>query len=326
MDTTICPNPDVLADYVLGRVSETDLTGIASHVEACPACQSQLETLDGLSDTVITCLRRVVPLDEADPDDSLLNEVLSRMESITSESGSDSHGHVHEAVLPQQIGQYQLVEKLGHGGMGDVYKAFHTKLKRTVAVKLLPAYRQRSPQAVMRFHREMEAVGRVDHPNIVRAHDAGEADGQFFLVMEFVEGVTLSSLVCSVGPLEVANACEIIRQAAVGLQHAHEHDLVHRDVKPSNLMLTTTGVVKVLDLGLARLQEACGDGDATASGQIMGSADYMAPEQGSNPRDADARADVYALGCTLYFFLAGRPPFGDQRHRTSLQKSHGARQ
>jgi serine/threonine protein kinase len=320
MDTTICPNPDALADYVLGRVSEADLTGIASHVEACLACQSQLETLDGLSDTVITCLRRAVP-DEADPDDSLLKEVLSKIKSITSESGSDTHDYVHEVVLPQQIGQYRLIEKLGQGGMGAVYKGFHTKLKRTIAIKLLPEYRQRSPQAVMRFHREMEAVGRVDHPNIVRAHDAGEADGQFFLVMEFVEGVTLSSLVRDVGPLAVADACDIVRQAAVGLQHAHEHGLVHRDVKPSNLMLTTTGVVKVLDLGLARLQvEACSDGDATASGQIMGSPDYMAPEQGSNPRDADARADVYALGCTLYFFLAGRPPFGDQRHSTFLGK------
>jgi serine/threonine protein kinase len=322
MNTTNCPNPDMLADYVLGRVSEADLSSIASHVEACPACQSQLETMDGLSDTVITCLRHAAAADEADSaDDSLLNEVLSKIESITSASGSDSHDHVHEAVLPLQIGQYRLVEKLGQGSMGAVYKAFHTKLKRTVAVKLLPEYRQRSPQAVIRFHREMEAVGRVDHPNIVRAHDAGEADGQFFLVMEFVEGVTLSSLMHSVGRLDVANACDIVRQAAVGLQHAHEHGLVHRDVKPSNLMLTTTGVVKVLDLGLARLQvEVCSDGDATGSGQIMGTADYMAPEQGSNPRDADARADVYALGCTLYFFLAGRPPFGDQRHSTFLEK------
>ena len=321
MNTTACPNPDVLADYVLGRVSEADLTGIASHVEACPACQSQLETLDGLSDTVVTCLRRAAALDQADPDDSLLEEVLSRIGSITSGAGPDSHDHVQTAVLPRQLGQYQLVEELGHGGMGDVYKAFHTKLKRTVAVKLLPAHRQRSPQAVSRFLREMEAVGRVAHPNIVCAHDAGEADGQFFLAMEFVEGVTLASLVRRLGPLDVADACEVVRQAAVGLQHLHEHGLVHRDVKPSNLMLTTTGVVKVLDLGLARLQvEEYGHGDATASSQIMGSADYMAPEQGSNPRDADARADVYSLGCTLYFFLAGRPPFGDQRHNTFLAK------
>ena len=303
MNTAICPNPDVLADYVLGRVSEPDLTGIASHVEACPACQLQLETLDGLSDTVITCLRRAAALDQADLDDSLLAEVLSRIGSITSGSDPDLRDQAHAATLPRQLGQYQLIEELGHGGMGYVYKALHTKLKRTVAVKLLPVDRQRLPQAVSRFHREMEAVGRVDHPNIVRAHDAGEADGQFFLAMEFVEGVTLASLVRRLGPLDVADACEVVRQAAIGLQHVHEHGLVHRDVKPSNLMLTTTGVVKVLDLGLARLQvEEYGHGDATASSQIMGSADYMAPEQGSNPRDADARADVYSLGCTLFCF------------------------
>jgi serine/threonine protein kinase len=164
-------------------------------------------------------------------------------------------------------------------------------------------------------------LGQVDHPNIVRANDAGEADGQFFLAMEFVEGVTLASLVRRLGPLGVADACEIVRQAAVGLQHVHEHGLVHRDVKPSNLMLTTTGVVKVLDLGLARLHvEECSASDATASGQFMGTADYSAPEQGSNARDADARADVYALGCTLYFALAGRPPFGDQWHNTFTAK------
>ena len=320
MDTTICPNPDVLADYVLGRLSESDLTGIVSHVEACPLCQSQLETLDGLSDTVITYLRRAAA-DTADSDDFLLKDVLSRLGSIASQSGGDSDDQVHEAALPLQIGQYRLVEKLGQGAMGAVFKAFHSKLKRTVAVKLLPEHGQRSPAAVIRFHREMEAVGRLDHPNIVRAHDAGEADGQFFLVMELVEGVNLASLVQSRGPLAIADACDIVRQAAVGLQHAHEHGLVHRDVKPSNLMLTATGVVKVLDLGLARLQaEACSDGEATASGQILGSADYMAPEQGSNSREVDARADVYALGCTLYFFLAGRPPFGDQRHNTFVKK------
>ena len=271
MDATICPNPDMLADYVLGKTSEADMASIASHVEACATCQSQLETLDGLSDTVITFLRRPIP-NEVDSDEPLLQEVLSRIDSITSASGSDSDDHVQEVPIPLQVGQYRLMEKLGQGGMGAVYKAFHTKLKRIVAIKLLPGYRQRSPQAVARFHREMEAIGRVDHPNIVRAHDANEADGQFFLVMEFVEGVTLSSLVRRLGPLDVADSCEIVRQAAVALQHVHEHGLVHRDVKPSNLMLTTTGVVKLLDLGLARLHaDTCSDSDATASGQIVGS-------------------------------------------------------
>ena len=150
MDTTICPNPDVLADYVLGRLSESDLTGIVSHVEACPLCQSQLETLDGLSDTVITYLRRTAA-DTADSDDFLLKDVLSRLGSIASQSGGDSDDQVHEAALPLQIGQYRLVEKLGQGAMGAVFKAFHSKLKRTVAVKLLPEYGQRSPAAVMHF-------------------------------------------------------------------------------------------------------------------------------------------------------------------------------
>ena len=173
-------------------------------------------------------------------DERLVQEVLSKIESIT--SASDSDEPVEEVPFPLQVGQYRLMEKLGQGGMGAVYKAFHTKLKRIVAIKLLPGYRQGSSQAVARFRREMEAIGRVDHPNIVRAHDANEVDGHFFLVMEFVEGVTLSSLVRRLGPMDVADSCEIVRQAAVALQHVHEHGLVHRDVKPSNLMLTTTGV------------------------------------------------------------------------------------
>ena len=320
MDPTVCPDRDMLADYVLGKTSEADMAGVASHVEACPKCQSQMETLDGLSDTVITFLRRSIPK-EVDSDEPLLQEVLSRIGSITSASGLDSDDHGQEVAIPLQVGQYRLMEKLGQGGMGTVYKAFHTKLKRVVAVKLLPSYRKRSPQAIARFSWEMEAVGRLDHPNIVGAHDAGEADGQVFLVMEYVEGVTLSSLTRRLGSLTLADSCDIVRQAAIGLQHIHEHGLVHRDVKPSNLMLTTSGVVKVLDLGLARLEtETCNDIAATVSGQLMGTADYMAPEQGSNPRDADAKADVYSLGCTLYFFLAGRPPFGDRRHDTFLQK------
>jgi serine/threonine protein kinase len=320
MDAATCPNRDMLADYALGRTSEAELASIASHVETCPTCQSQLDTLDGLTDRVITLLRHPIP-HEVSSDEPLVREILSKIESITSASDLDLDSQFQEGPIPLLMGQYRLMEKLGQGGMGAVYKALHTKLKRTVAIKLLPGYRQRSPQAVARFHREMEAIGRLDHKNIVRAHDANEVDGHFFLVMEFVEGITLSSLVRRVGPLDVANSCDIVRQAAVALQHVHEHGLVHRDVKPSNLMLTTTGVVKLLDLGLARLHaDTSGDGDATASGQIIGSADYMAPEQASDPRATDARADLYSLGCTLYFFLAGMPPFGDRPNRTLLQK------
>lgn len=320
MNTTICPTRDSLAEYVLGKVSESDVASIASHVETCPACQATLETLDGLSDTFIARLRGVTSSVE-DSDASLLNAVLADIESITSDSRPAARGSLPEPAIPLQVGHYQLVEKLGQGGMGTVYRGFHTKLKRTVAVKLLPADRHRSSHAVARFHREMEAVGRLDHQNIVRAHDAGEADGQFFLAMELIEGINLSLLVRNGGPLPVADACEIIRQAAIGLQHAHEHGLIHRDVKPSNLMLATNGVVKVLDLGLARFEiEQQSDGEATVTGQIVGSPDYMAPEQISDSGGIDARTDVYALGCTLYFLLAGRPPFGDKGCHTILEK------
>ncbi|MCH8244243.1 MAG: serine/threonine protein kinase, partial [Planctomycetes bacterium] len=144
------------------------------------------------------------------------------------------------------IGQYKLLAKLGAGGMGTVYKALHPSLKRVVALKVLPADRMQNADAVGRFQREMEAVGRLDHQNIVRATDAGEIDGTHFLVMEHVDGIDLSDLVRQQGPLPIPAACEIVRQAAVGLQHAHEHGLVHRDIKPSNLMLTMDGRVKLL--------------------------------------------------------------------------------
>ena len=197
----------------------------------------------------------------------------------------------------------------------------HTKLKRPVAIKVLPTDRLRDPRAVARFQREVEAVGRLGHPNIVQALDANELDGRHLLVTEFVDGVDLSRLVRSGGPLPIPDACEIVRQAALGLQHAHAHDLVHRDVKPSNLMLNSAGIVKLLDLGLARLRpEMPVEADVTTSGQIMGSADYMSPAQCLDARDVDARADIYSLGCTLYFLLAGRAPFSGPECDTFAKK------
>lgn len=207
------------------------------------------------------------------------------------------------------------------GGMGTVYKAFHTKLKRVAALKMLPAERMQDEQAVARFEREMEAVGKLVHPNIVLAHDAGEYDGRHFLAMEYVEGIDLAGLLRRQSPLPIADACEIIRQAAMGLQHAHENGLVHRDIKPSNLMLTPDGTVKILDLGLALLPET---GDAarelTGTGQAMGTLDYMAPEQGGDSHDVDIRADIYSLGATLYKLLCGEAIYGGARYETPVQK------
>jgi serine/threonine protein kinase len=175
--------------------------------------------------------------------------------------------------------------------MGAVYRARHTKLDREVAVKLLSSDRLRSARAVSRFEREMKAIGRLHHPHIVQAFDAGEVEGQYYLVMELVSGLDLSAVVDRVGPLPLADACEIVRQVALGLQHAHEHDLVHRDIKPSNLMLTPAGDVKLLDLGRARLQDPLSDEHAvTSSGQIMGTLDYMAPEQLGDSHAVDKAA------------------------------------
>ena len=230
-------------------------------------------------------------------------------------------GSPFDPMLPAQLGAYRIQSRLGQGGMGTVYRAWHTRLKRIVALKTLRAEYMDNAPAVVRFHREMEAVGKLDHFNLIRATDAGEDHGVHFLAMEYVEGVDAARLSQACGPLPVADACDLVRQAAVGLQCADEHGLVHRDVKPSNLMVTPAGRVKVLDLGLALLHAAADEaGELTGSNQWMGTADYMAPEQGLDAHGVDIRADVYSLGCTLYKLLAGKAPFGGSDYNTPFKK------
>ena len=221
-----------------------------------------------------------------------------------------------------QLGEYQLLAKLGSGGMGTVYKARHTKLEKLVALKVLAKGSLVNDEAVARFDREMKAVGQLNHPNIVQAHDAREIAGTRFLVMEYVEGLDLAKLVDACGPLPVADACELVRQTVLGLDHAHQHGLVHRDIKPANLMLDSQGQVKILDLGLAMFQpgQLSGVERITASGQAMGTIDYMAPEQALASRDVDIRADLYSLGCTLYKLLSGRAPFSGPKYQDQVSK------
>ncbi len=222
------------------------------------------------------------------------------------------------------LGPYELLDKLGEGGMGAVYKARHEHLDKLVAVKVLPLQFTQQPDSVSRFKREMKAVGKIDHPNIVRAMDAGEINGVHFLAMEYVEGSDLTQLVKAKGVLSAQNACKVIRQAAVALTAAHAAGLVHRDIKPSNLLVAKTGQVKLLDLGLALLGEDAGyTTEVTAAGQAFGTPDYMAPEQWADAHSADARTDLYALGCTLFFLLVGRAPFGDDKHKHPLNKMTG---
>ncbi len=221
----------------------------------------------------------------------------------------------HESGVLEHLPGYEVQKKLGQGGMGTVFLARQVKLDRLVAIKVLPENRTDDPGALARFEREMKAVGRLNHPHIVQAHDAGEVNQVPYLVMEYLDGLSLAELSQRLGPLPLPEACELIRQAALGLQFAHENGLVHRDVKPSNLMLTRRGQVKVLDLGLVRYrEEAVAGAEMTSEGDTMGTPDYMAPEQAKDSRHVDIRADIYSLGCTLYTLLAGRPPFSGEKY------------
>lgn len=210
-----------------------------------------------------------------------------------------------------KLGNYDLLAKLGAGGMGTVFKARHRKLKRVAAIKVLSAHLCTDTAFVSRFQREVETVARLGHPNVVMAYDADEAEMGHFLVMEFVDGRDLASEVEKAGKVSVSRAADYIIQAARGLAYAHTQGIVHRDVKPHNLLLDRSGLVKVTDLGLARLNSAAtaGAGGLTQAGGILGTVDYMAPEQAVDSAAIDARADIYGLGCTLYFLLAGTPPY-----------------
>jgi serine/threonine protein kinase len=209
------------------------------------------------------------------------------------------------------LAKYRFIRELGRGGMGVVYQAEQTLMGRAVAVKVINPSVLAHPDALPRFHAEVKAAARLDHANIVRAHDAQQVGSLHLLVMEYVEGVSLAELVAQKGPRPVAHACHYIRQAALGLQHAFEQGMTHRDVKPQNLMVTQRGVVKVLDFGLARLRSEGGGGSRglTEIGAFMGTPEYVSPEQATDAHTADTRADIYSLGCTLYFLLTGRPPF-----------------
>jgi serine/threonine-protein kinase len=211
------------------------------------------------------------------------------------------------------LGQYVVLDKLGEGGMGVVLKAQHRRMKRMVAIKVLSSAAMKQPGAVERFHREVEAVAKLSHPNIVAAYDADAHHGVHYLAMEYVEGSDLAAIVKQHGPFLVQQAVDCILQAARGLHYAHSKGIVHRDIKPGNLLLDKEGTVKILDMGLARIAgpevKWGGAERLTTTGQVMGTCDYMAPEQSLDTHQADARADIYSLGCTFYRLLIGNPPY-----------------
>jgi serine/threonine protein kinase len=250
---------------------------------------------------------------------ALARELIGRGWLTPYQANQVLQGKGHELLL----GSYVLLERLGEGGMGAVFKARNWKLGRVVALKLIRKERMARPEAVRRFQREVRAAAALSHPNIVMAHDADTVGGTHLLVMEYLEGATdLARLVRARGPLRIAVACEVVRQAALGLQHAHEKGLVHRDIKPHNLLLTAGGAqVKILDMGLALLSNPCADEDSgtvTQLGTVVGTVDYLAPEQARRAHTVDIRADIYSLGCTFYFLLTARVPFPEEAFTEKL--------
>jgi uncharacterized protein (TIGR03067 family) len=323
------PRRDQLSAFALGKLESADVDAVESHLAECDTCCDALRQLK--EDTFVGLVRQ--SQDKSEAGDATLALGIAMAPAPTPGERTESDAAV-ASDIPADLAnhaRYRIVDLLGTGGMGAVYKAEHRLMQRLVALKVINPKFTRSKQAVERFRREAQAAARLDHPHIVRAHDAEQAGDLHFLVMEYVLGTDLGKVLEERGPLPVAEACDSIRQAAVGLQHAHESGMVHRDIKPQNLMLSQTrepgggvgSIVKILDFGLASLTtEAAPDPGAdhqisvdsqksglTQAGALMGTPDYMAPEQGRNASSADIRSDIYSLGCTLYTLLAGKVPF-----------------
>lgn len=253
-------------------------------------------------------------------------ERLEQLEPIPEDSKELANILVRDAVLSRfqadqllsgkwrgfYVGRYRVIERIGIGGMGQVYLAEHRTMKRRFAIKVLPRAKAADPASLERFEREARAGGSIDHPNIVRAYDKDQDGDLHYLVMDFVDGCSLSEIVAATGPVDPIRAGNYLYQSALGLKHAHDSGLIHRDIKPANILIDRQGVIKILDMGLARFFNDHDDMITKKYDEtVLGTADYLSPEQAIDSHNVDIRSDIYSLGCTFYYVLTGQPPFGE---------------
>lgn len=336
-----CPSANELRQYLAGWNDEAQAAEIDGHLHSCDLCNLALKDMESQPQTLLQSLQSTVghagavqniPEQQPNEADSLqagsespgpLDVALEKVKKLISAPKmiADNQESAQWQPALKELGMYDLIRPLGRGGMGAVYLAVHRQLRKQVTIKLLPLMSGEDSGVRARFEREIRVVGKLNHPSIVAATDAGEIDGTQFLVMEYVPGLDLSRLARLIGRLSVADSCELIRQVALGLSCAHAEGVVHRDVKPSNLMLDESGRIRILDFGLAQFSvwdEA--SVDLTTVGQLMGTLDYMAPEQAELSGNVDYRADLYALGATLFRLLCGRPPLSAAPNQSPLEK------
>jgi len=319
METPVHPDVEKLRSFGQGRLSAEEAAAIEEHLADCATCCLLLE--ESPADSFVGRLR------QAKDQTSEVLETSKVFRNLRKENADTKINHAGLTPAPADDEpfeladhpRYRVVRLLGQGGMGAVYLAEHRHMGRSVALKVINPDLLNRPGSLPRFQQEVRAAAKLDHPNIVAAYDADHASSLHFLVMEYVEGQNLADYLDEKGPLPVSLACDIIRQAALGLHHAHERGMVHRDIKPHNLMLTPSNQVKVLDFGLARfaadsiqtseVSETSEVFGLTGASTFVGTTDYIAPEQARDAHAADGRADIYSLGCTLYHLLTGNPPF-----------------
>lgn len=301
------PSDDQLRDFLIGKVSAKEQSMIASYLEIHPEALDDIIESD-ISDSLISNLQQPAKFFSSEP---AFLEGMEKARSIPLQQA--------QSLLPTRVGSYILLDQIDRKGTSAVFKARDERNDQIVALKILPFERSHDPKIVDRFRREMESLEQLEHPNIVRFIEAGEANGILYITMELLHGSDLSRLVKSKGPLPVGLVCFVGLQVAVALDHAFRKGIVHRDVKPSNIFLTKKGELKLLDLGLAR-PLTDDSASITHSDQLLGTIDYMSPEQAFDSHQADIRSDVYSLGCTLYTLLVGVAPYSGPEFNHVLKK------